>query len=158
DLAAGKDQKSALEYRGKVGAGVQSAIQQQFKNYNLTGRTWAALTRSLAREEGGADVSDYVNQDGNGLLRRGAQRYQVLVPAYTVMFAFFLVLTVGWVFVAERRQGTLKRLRAAPLTRGQILLGKLLPCYLVSVLQGTFLLVAGRLLFGMRWGPDSWPL
>src|SRR5262249_17491927 len=37
-------------------------------------------------------------------------------------------------------------------------LGKLLPCYLVSVLQGTFLLVAGRLLFGMRWGPDSWPL
>src|SRR5207302_7512847 len=34
----------------------------------------------------------------------------------------------------------------------------LLPCYLVSVLQGAFLLVAGRLLFGMRWGPDSWPL
>ena len=45
------------------------------------------------------------------------------------MFAYFLVLTVGWLFVAERRQGTLKRLRAAPLSRSEILLGKLLPCF-----------------------------
>jgi ABC-type multidrug transport system permease subunit len=74
------------------------------------------------------------------------------------MFAFFLVLTVGWIFVSERRQGTLKRLRAAPLTRAQILLGKLVPCFLLSLGQGTFLLVAGRLLFGMRWGPEHWSL
>jgi ABC-type multidrug transport system permease subunit len=74
------------------------------------------------------------------------------------MFSFFLVLTVGWLFVAERRQGTLKRLRAAPLTRGQILLGKLLPCFVLSLAQGALLLVAGRLLFGMRWGPESWTL
>ena len=43
-----------------------------------------------------------------------------------VLLAFFLALNVGWVFVAERRQGTLKRLRAAPVTRGHILLGKML--------------------------------
>ena len=70
-------------------------------------------------------------------------RYQVLVPSYTVMFAFFLVLTVGWLFVAERKHGTLARLRAAPLTRGQILLGKLLPCLAVSLVQGFFLLHRG---------------
>jgi ABC-2 type transport system permease protein len=80
-----------------------------------------------------------------------------LVPSYTVMFAFFLVLNVGWVFVSERRQGTLKRLRAAPVTRGQILLGKLIPCYALSLGQGIFLLAAGRVLFGMRWGPPEWP-
>jgi ABC-type multidrug transport system permease subunit len=74
------------------------------------------------------------------------------------MFAFFLVLTVGWLFVAERRQGTLKRLRAAPLTKAQILLGKVLPCFAISLAQGVFLLVAGRLVFGMRWGPEAWPL
>src|SRR5262249_32861734 len=85
-------------------------------------------------------------------------RYQVLVPSYTVMFAFFLALIVGWVFVAERRQGTLKRLRAAPLTRVHVLLGKMLPCYVLSVGQSLFLLVMGRLLFGMRWGPEGWPL
>jgi len=75
------------------------------------------------------------------------------VPSYTVMFAFFLVLTVGWLFVSERRQGTLLRLRAAPLTRGEILAGKLLPCFVLSLVQGFFLLAAGRLIFGMTWGP-----
>jgi len=74
------------------------------------------------------------------------------------MFAFFLVLTVGWLFVSERRQGTLKRLRAAPLTRSQILLGKLLPCFVLSVCQALFLLGAGKLVFGMRWGPVDWSL
>jgi ABC-type multidrug transport system permease subunit len=70
------------------------------------------------------------------------------------MFAFFLVLTVGWLFVAERKHGTLTRLRAAPLSRGQILLGKLLPCLAVSLFQGFFLLLAGKLIFGMTWGPE----
>src|SRR6202035_5210948 len=70
------------------------------------------------------------------------------------MFAFFLVLTVGWLFVSERRQGTLKRLRAAPISRAQILLGKMVPCYLLSVTQGLLLLVAGKLVFAMSWGQD----
>jgi ABC-type multidrug transport system permease subunit len=39
-----------------------------------------------------------------------------------------------------------------------VLLGKLLPCFAVSLLQGVVLLIAGRLLFGMRWGPDNWSL
>ncbi len=110
------------------------------------------------KEPEGSNPEEYRNRDGSGALNRGAQRYQVLVPSYTVMFAFFLVLNVGWVFVSERRQGTLKRLRAAPVTRGQILIGKLLPCFALSLGQGVFLLIAGRLLFGMRWGPEDWPL
>src|SRR5206468_4083170 len=57
----------------------------------------------------------------------------------------------------ERRQGTLRRLRAAPVTKGQVLLGKLVPCLLLSLFQGFFLLLAGRLFFGMSWGPESWP-
>jgi ABC-type multidrug transport system permease subunit len=65
-----------------------------------------------------------------------------------------LVLTLGWLFVAERRQGTLIRLRAAPIRRWQIILGKLLPCLLVSVAQGFLLLAAGRVVFGMSWGPQ----
>jgi ABC-type multidrug transport system permease subunit len=158
DLASGNDPRQKAEFEAKVGEGVQKALEKQFNKYNLTGKTWAALTRSAQGEGAQGVVQDYEDRGGSGLLRRGAHRYQVLVPSYTVMFAFFLVLTVGWVFVAERRQGTLKRLRAAPLTRGQVLLGKLVPCYLVSLGQGIFLLVAGRLLFGMRWGPEQWTL
>lgn len=156
-LAAGKDEARANEFRNRVGEGVKEALRKQFSKYDLTGMTWAALTKSTSMGDG-AQVSDFVNQEGSGLLKRGAQRYQILVPAYTVMFSFFLVLSVGWVFVSERRQGTLKRLRSAPITRGQVLLGKLVPCYLVSLGQGMFLLLAGRLLFGMRWGPEHWSM
>jgi ABC-type Na+ efflux pump permease subunit len=135
----------------RFGPGVQQALKKLFAKYDLTGKTWAALTQSKPREEAGAEVTMY-RQEGGGLLKRGAVRYQVLVPSYTVMFAFFLVLTMGWQFVAERRQGTLRRLRAAPINRSQLLAGKLIPCYAVSVLQGLFLLAAARAVFGMSWG------
>jgi ABC-type multidrug transport system permease subunit len=107
---------------------------------------------------GAGEVVNYKDPGGSGPLHFGAQRYQLLVPSYTVMFAFFLVMTVGWLFAAERRQGTLKRLRAAPIGRGQVLLGKLLPVFVLALGQGLLLLLAGKLVFGMRWGPAQWSL
>jgi ABC-type multidrug transport system permease subunit len=146
------------EFKLQMGKGIKISLQKLFAKYNLTGKTWADLTKATGHREGeGAEVSRYVNREGSGLFARGAQRYQLLVPAYTVMFAFALVCVVGYLFVAERRQGTLRRLRAAPVSRWQVLVGKLLPCYLVSLGQGLFLLLAGRVLFGMRWGPERWP-
>ena len=71
----------------------------------------------LAAGEDKADCVGSEPRGADGILKRGAIRYQLLVPSYIVMFAFFLVLTVGWLFVAERRQGTLKRLRAHILAR-----------------------------------------
>jgi ABC-type multidrug transport system permease subunit len=38
------------------------------------------------------------------------------------------------------------------LSKAQILLGKLMPCYLLSVTQALFLLAAGKLVFDMKWG------
>ena len=143
--------------KASLGSGVQGALKRLFPKYNLTGKTWAALTKSQQTKEGGAETTVFKGE-GFGLLGRGEVRYQILVPSYTVTFAFFLVLTVGWLFVSERRQGTLKRLRAAPLTRVEILLGKLLPCLVFSLAQGLFLLGAGKLVFGMKWGPDDWSL
>jgi ABC-2 type transport system permease protein len=157
-LASGGQAEKADQFRVSIGEGVQNALEHQFRKYNLTGMTWAALTKSRGDASRTAQLTEFEDREGSGLLRRGAHRYQILVPAYTVMFSFFLVMTVGWVFVSERRQGTLKRLKAAPITRGQVLLGKLVPCYLISLGQGVFLLIAGRLLFGMRWGPEQWPL
>jgi ABC-2 type transport system permease protein len=154
---AASDERALDEFHDKVGAGVQNALRQQFSKYELTGKTWADLTKS-ERKTGEGSFTVYVDQGGMGPLKRGALRYQILVPSYTVMFAFSLMLTVGWLFVSERRQGTLKRLRAAPITRSAILLGKLLPCFLLSLAQGLVLLGMGKLVFGMRWGPASWSL
>jgi len=155
EVPGGKLLPSSL--KASLGGGVQGALKRLFPKYNLTAKTWAGLTKSQPRMEGGAETTVYVSE-GLGLPHRGAIRYQILVPSYTVMFAFFLVLTVGWLFVSERRQGTIKRLRAAPLHNSQIVLGKLLPVYVISVGQGLFLLAAGKLVFGMRWGPETWSI
>jgi ABC-2 type transport system permease protein len=142
--------------RREVGPRVQEGVADLFSNYNFRAKTWAELVKSDPRQASEASRTAYTDTSGTGLLNRGAVRYQILVPSYTVMFAFFLVLTVGWLFVAERKHGTLLRLRAAPLTRAQILAGKLLPCLAVSLAQGFFLFTAGWLLFGLTWGsrPD----
>ncbi|CAN5343924.1 hypothetical protein BH11PLA2_BH11PLA2_36540 [soil metagenome] len=139
--------------RQKLGEGIQKGISAFFINYQFTAKTWAGLTNSKPSAKRVENLTAY-ESDGSGVIKRGAVRYQILVPGYTVTFAFFLVLTVGWLFVAERRHGTLVRLRAAPLYRFQILLGKLLPCLFISLVQGTFLLIAGKLVFGMSWGPQ----
>jgi ABC-2 type transport system permease protein len=141
-----KQQKIALS------TGLQNSLQNLFPRYNLTAKTWAALTKEneIVSDRSGHNVQ--FAEDGIGWLKRGGSRYQQLVPSYLVMFAFFLVLTVGWLFVAERRQGTLKRLVVAPLTKADILIGKMLPCLLISLFQGFFLLGAGKLLFNMSWG------
>ncbi|VTR94244.1 abc-2 type transporter : ABC-2 type transporter OS=Planctomyces limnophilus (strain ATCC 43296 / DSM 3776 / IFAM 1008 / 290) GN=Plim_4114 PE=4 SV=1: ABC2_membrane_3 [Gemmata massiliana] len=136
----------------QVGPTVKRGVGDLFSSYNFEATRWSDLVKSETREGIAANRVEYKDSSGSGVLNRGALRYQILVPSYTVMFAFFLVLSVGWLFVAERKHGTLVRLRAAPLTRGQILLGKLLPCLAVSLLQGVFLLAAGRLIFGMTWG------
>ncbi len=142
-----------LEQKRALSSGLQNALQNLFPKYNLTAKTWAALTKEPEHRGGGAGANVY-HEEGSGWLKRGAIRYQLLVPSYLVMFAFFLVLTVGSLFVSERRQGTMKRLVAAPLTRAQILIGKLLPCLALSLFQGFFLLGAGKVLFGMSWGSD----
>ena len=132
--------------RAQVGPKVQDGVQDLFSNYQFRAKTWSELTKSRNREGTTENRAAYTDT--------AALRYQILVPTNAVLFAFFLVLTVGWLFVAERKHGTLLRLRAAPLSRGQILLGKLLPCLLISLFQGFFILIAGRVLFGMSWGAE----
>lgn len=141
-------QKKALS------AGMQNSLQNLFPRYNLTAKTWAALTKEREKHSDKAGMREDYREDGIGFLKRGGSRYQLLVPSYLVMFAFFLVLTVGWLFVAERRQGTMKRLVVAPLSKGQILIGKMLPCFFVSLFQGFFLLGAGKSIFDMSLGAE----
>ena len=78
--------------------------------------------------------------------------FQMLVPSYTVMFAFFMINIMARSFLAERQHGTLNRLRAAPISAASLMIGKTVPFLLISVLQGVMLFVFGRILFGMSWG------
>jgi ABC-type Na+ efflux pump permease subunit len=145
--------------RKQLGEGIQKGIGAFFSEYRFTAKTWAGLTNSSPPPPRDANKTVYVSQDDGLLgLKRGTVRYQTLVPSYVVTFAFFLVLTVGWLFVAERKHGTLTRLKAAPITKAHVLFGKMIPAIVISLVQGFFLLICGKLIFGMSWGPMPWLL
>ncbi len=82
--------------------------------------------------------------------------YQTLVPAFMVMFAFFLINIMASSFINERKLGTLRRLQCSPISPVQLLWGKTLPFLFVSILQSLILFASGKLMFGMSWG--SYPL
>jgi len=73
---------------------------------------------------------------------RDGERYILIGPdgagktsTFQILGAIFLVMTMGWLFVSERRQGTLKRLQAAPVTRGQILARVYVPSMMPVLLE-----------------------
>lgn len=78
--------------------------------------------------------------------------YLWVVPGFTVMFAFFVISIMARSFIIERDQGTLRRLRMAPIGTVPVLLGKTIPFFLTSVIQCSLLFLCGRLMFGMPWG------
>lgn len=82
--------------------------------------------------------------------------YQTLVPAFMVMFAFFLLNIMASSFINERKLGTLRRLQSSPITAIQLLWGKTLPFLFVSIAQSLLLFLSGKLMFGMSWG--TYPL
>jgi len=82
--------------------------------------------------------------------------YQTLVPAFMVMFAFFLVNIMANSFISERKLGTLRRMQMSRISPVQLLWGKTLPFLIVSVAQSVLLFLSGKLMFGMSWG--TYPL
>ncbi len=138
-----------------LGKGIRGGISDFFSEYDFNAKTWAGLTESKRTKKAPAGGPSTARPENRTVYADPAQtQYQTLVPGAVVTFAFMLVLSVGWLFVAERRHGTLVRLRLAPVGRASIILGKTIPALIVSVLQGFFLLVCGRVLFGMTWGAE----
>ena len=74
------------------------------------------------------------------------------MPAFAVMFAFFLVGNIGQAFHRERDEGTFRRLLASPLSRVAIVAGPMVAYMLVVVLQVVFLFGIGAGLFKLQIG------
>ncbi len=139
-------------YREKIGEGIKKALTNQFSRYNLTGKTWASLVK--ANDPTGAmglEVS-FLDSDGKGWLKRGAHRYQILVPSFLVLFLFFMGLPMSGTFVQERERRTWNRIRLAPVNLSAVLIGKTLPYLVLAITQGSVLLLLGGWLLGMSWG------
>jgi ABC-2 type transport system permease protein len=83
---------------------------------------------------------------------RLAQRDQ-LTAGMAVFFLLFTVQIGVLGLLEERQQGTLPRLRAAPIPVGAVLAGKALGALVLGLVSMTVLAVAAALLLGSSWGP-----
>ena len=85
-------------------------------------------------------------------VRRRPTATEQNVPAYTIFGVFFIVLTLASGFLQEKRDGTFQRILAAPLSKTALLIGKLLPYYLVNLVQIGLMFCIGVVVFGIKLG------
>ncbi|MBI3742286.1 MAG: ABC transporter permease [Chloroflexi bacterium] len=84
--------------------------------------------------------------------------YEQNVPGMSVMFLFFIVNYVASSILTEKRAGTFRRLMVAPISKPAILAGKLIPNFLMGVIQLTVMFTIGHFVFGMKLGNDLFAL
>jgi ABC-type multidrug transport system permease subunit len=71
------------------------------------------------------------------------------------MFTLLVLLTSGGtMLVIERKQGLLRRLASTPITRAEVVSGKLGGRMVLAAIQVSAALMVGTFLFKMDWGPD----
>ena len=75
-----------------------------------------------------------------------------IFPGYTVMFIFFVITFAAPGILHEREAGTLRRLMAAPISRGAIIAGKMLAYMVTPCLQAVLLFSVGSIFFDMPLG------
>ena len=81
--------------------------------------------------------------------------FEQAIPGILVMFTLLVLLTSGGsLLVTERKQGLLRRLASAPISRRQVVSGKWAGRMVLAAVQVTVALTIGTLLFRMDWGPN----
>ena len=77
---------------------------------------------------------------------------QQSVPAWLVFSMFFVVIPLSNTFIAERNYGTLTRLQSMNISTGFLLAGKLLPFFIVNLVQVVLMILVGVFLVPLLGG------
>jgi ABC-2 type transport system permease protein len=83
----------------------------------------------------------------------GGEGFSQSIPGIGSMYVMFTVLPLATAIIIERRQWTLQRLVTMPVSRAQILGGKLLSRFVMGMIQFGILFGFG-LILGVRYGND----
>ena len=119
--------------------------------FSLATDNYVPLTEESLRERLTREDAVLLNSSFAGR-RQIPSGFQQSVPAYMVMFILMNLLVYGGVTLAsERTSGVLRRIAVHPITRGQLMVGKILGLFLLGVVQIVFFLTSGRLLFGVDY-------
>jgi ABC-2 type transport system permease protein len=106
---------------------------------------WAAAPITVDYQLNAFDAQQRVAQAGGGFAQS--------VPGMATMYVMFAVFPLASAFILERKQWTLQRLVTMPVSRAQILGGKLLARFILGMIQYGIMFAFGAVL-GVRYGGD----
>jgi ABC-2 type transport system permease protein len=112
----------------------------------------AEATAGLSSSSGESPVTLQRTAPPGMRVERLPDSFQQNVPGYTVFGIFWIVSLIAASIHEEKRQGTFRRLLVAPLGRSSMLAGKLLPYFLINLVQAAVMLGAASLIFGLDLG------
>ena len=112
----------------------------------------AIMTRINENRRNPAIAVENINIKGEENVNWLTLYFPFLFSGITVMFAFFIVMTMAQTLLNEREAGTMRRLLAAPIPRGAIIAGKMLAFMLLVCVQIGVLLTFSHLAFQVTLG------
>jgi ABC-2 type transport system permease protein len=139
-------------YSNSRGAQVQVLVdgaEPNTANYvrGYVGAIWAAFLASRSMEQG-AVTNVPVSVEPRYWFNANAESRWFLIPgSITVIMTLIGTLLTALVIAREWERGTLDALYATPLTRGQILIGKTLPYFVLAMISTFVCIVTALVLF-----------
>ncbi len=121
---------------------LQGILQQHFSLALVQMMTYGGKDGALDFDQ---SLTTKVFQSGDTQLSRPSA-VQQSVPAWLLFAMFFITVPLSNTLLEERAQGTLSRLRSLGVRKWQLLLGKVVPYFVVNCLQAAVLLALGRYL------------
>jgi ABC-2 type transport system permease protein len=97
-------------------------------------------------------VFQQIVPQGSATLLRPITAQEQNVPGYTIFGVFFIVQVIGNTLLREKENGTFNRLLIAPIRRSVLLIGKLIPFYIVNLIQVLVLFAFGYFVFHITLG------
>ena len=152
------DQVAGGISRGVVGS--QVAIEQMLANGIVAPQALATLAPGIAEEaatlgqrEQLVTVTQQEIEAAAGEASTGFDWIAYSAPSMAIIFLMFTVTSAGRTILAERDAGTLSRMLVSPTTATQVLGGKVAGIFMVGLTQMSILILAGRLLLRIDYGP-----
>lgn len=155
-IVAGNTQASIQLYRDPSAIQVVAPIQAVLENITnvYRERKLSAVLNSFDLTNAEADVillPPITVQviDKNAKHTDAISQY---VPGYTVMFVFFIMITMVRRFFQEKQSGMISRLQSTPLKPLVYLIGMWIPALISVLIQCTVLLAFGHFVYGLDLG------
>ena len=143
--------------KGAVNGAIQRSTGRIFRDLQL--KTIPVEFRSMAEKSanvaGGSPVVSLETVTAEREKRPSVG--DLMIPGYAVYFVFMMANGVAATLLQERQDGTLRRMMSAPITRNQILFGKMLARGFIGLIQTAMLFAIGKFTLHLSLGVADIP-